>query len=59
MRAGRLPGVFNPTVGQLRGDCTCVAVRVGLMETAPKPGSDVPPKKDRLQAKRKVETSLG
>uniref|UniRef100_A0A8D2BSW7 WD repeat-containing protein 46 n=1 Tax=Sus scrofa TaxID=9823 RepID=A0A8D2BSW7_PIG len=53
MRAGRLPGVFNPTVGQLRGVCTCVAVRVGLMETAPKPGSDVPPKKDRLQAKRK------
>uniref|UniRef100_A0A4X1TFS5 WD repeat-containing protein 46 n=1 Tax=Sus scrofa TaxID=9823 RepID=A0A4X1TFS5_PIG len=55
MRAGRLPGVFNPTVGQLRGVCTCVAVRVGLMETAPKPGSDVPPKKDRLQAKRKAQ----
>ena len=29
------------------------------METVPKPGSNVPPKKDRLQAKKKVGISLG
>lgn len=29
------------------------------METAPKPGRDVPPKKDKLQTKRKVSASLG
>uniref|UniRef100_A0A8C9A1I5 WD repeat-containing protein 46 n=1 Tax=Prolemur simus TaxID=1328070 RepID=A0A8C9A1I5_PROSS len=29
------------------------------MERAPKPGRDVPPKKDKLQAKRKVEAFLG
>lgn len=28
------------------------------METVPKPGRDVPPKKDKLQAKKKVEISL-
>lgn len=29
------------------------------METAPQPGRDLPPKKDKLQAKKKVEISLG
>ncbi|XP_002914375.2 WD repeat-containing protein 46 [Ailuropoda melanoleuca] len=53
MRAGGLPGFYKPSVGQLRGVCTWIVVRVGEMETAPKPGRDVPPKKDRLQAKKK------
>lgn len=29
------------------------------METAPKPNRGVPPKKDKLQAKKKVGISLG
>lgn len=33
--------------------------RVGRMETAPKPGRDVPPKKDKLPTKKKVEIFLG
>lgn len=57
MRAGGLPGFYKLSVGLLRGVCTWIVVRVGWMETAPKQGRDVPPKKDRLQAKKKVETS--
>jgi hypothetical protein len=29
------------------------------METVPRPGRDVPPKNDKLQAKRKVEAQNG
>lgn len=46
-------------MGQLRGVCTWIVLRVGRMETAPKPGRDIPPKKDRLQTKKKVEIFLG
>ncbi|XP_036212206.1 WD repeat-containing protein 46 isoform X2 [Myotis myotis] len=53
MRVGGLPGDTCASVGQLRGVCTWIVRRVGRMETAPKPGRDIPPKKDKLPTKKK------
>lgn len=36
-----------------------MVARVCEMETAPKLGRDLPPEKNKLQVKRKVETSPG
>lgn len=48
------PEVSKPTVGQLSFR-TWIVVRVREMETVPRLGGGVPPKKDKPQAKRKVK----